>query len=175
MSKVILYIAISLDGCVADKDGGVGWLEAFGAEGEDYGYKAFLAGVGTIISGSTTYEQALTFGEWSYPDKRFIVLTRRTLPGTPPPGVEFYSGEPEPLIRDLKAQETKHIWHLGGAKSAASYANLGLIDEYIISVMPIILGGGIPLFSDFAQRAKLELVASQAYSSGVIQMTYRPR
>ena len=145
--KVILYLAMSLDGFIADKNGGVGWMdlanngEAF--EG-DYGYAAFSAEVDTVLMGMTTYRQItqeLSPGAWPYVGMECQVFTH----GAPPPDANavFTSEDPAEAVRRLKARSGRNIWVCGGAQLARRMMALDLIDVYQLTVMPVILGGDL--------------------------------
>ena len=172
MAKVILYIAQSLDGFIADKDGGVGWLDNFHVEGEDYGYNEFLDTVGVIIMGANTYRQVLTFGEWPYKDKKTVVVSRNTHPVPANAGVEFYSGSLKPLIEKLKTKAKKNIWLVGGSQLVTGFLNEGLIDEIHLFIMPVLLKKGIPLFVNLSGITHLKLTSVKSYSTGVVRINY---
>lgn len=177
MSKVRLYIATSLDGYIADRDGGVGWLDAFppsGADG-DYGYAEFYASIDCVVMGRKTYEQALTFGEW--PERKPTYVFSHDPPEGAPPRVEFIKDDPAKFIAKLWAQDQEDkgdVWLMGGGKLIASFRERGLIDEYILSVIPVLLGEGLPLFEGSQPQALLRLLATQVYTNGVVQLRYEP-
>jgi dihydrofolate reductase len=173
MGNVVLYIAASLDGYIADRDGGVGWLEPFQAQG--YGYDAFLETVGTVIMGRATYEQIPTFGvSWPYAGKKAIVFTHRTLPLFDP-SVEFYAGDPAPLVGRVESTSEKKVWLVGGAALITTFMNAALVDEMRLFVMPAFVGQGIPLFQDITLQPVLALQASVAYPNGVAELQYTVR
>ncbi len=174
MSAVILYIAASLDGYIAKADGSVDWLAIVNDEETDYGYADFYAGVDAIAMGSRTYEQVLDFEEWPYPDKRVFVFTRRMLEPLAH-DVTFTSQSPVDFVRGLDSAGLRTLWLAGGGDLVASFMEHRLIDEYIISVIPIVLGDGIPLFKSPLPEHRLELLESTDYSSGLIQLHYRNR
>jgi len=118
--RVILYIAASVDGFIATKDGGVAWLDPFNNQGEDYGYKEFMEGVDVSIMGSRTYEQTLIFDETGDDDgKKLYVITTRELPKKND-NVELYSGDLGELVNKLKATTGKNIWLVGGSQLITS-------------------------------------------------------
>jgi len=165
--KIVLYVATSLDGFIADCDGGVDWLFTDG----DYGYSAFLDGIEALIMGRKTYEQVLSFGEWPYGDKVAYVYTRSVLQGEHP-HVEFVSGDVTTFVADLRARCSKDIWLVGGAELAAAFRAQDLIDEYVLSVHPVLLGEGISLFEGTQPRVELRLKDAKSYPSGLVQLTY---
>jgi dihydrofolate reductase len=170
--QVILYIAASLDGYIAGPNGEIDWLSLVDREGEDYGYNDFYESVDAIISGSKTYELASSFSEWPYPNKPTFVFTRRRLKSERD-DVFFLSDEVDQTMKKIEAQGYGRVWLLGGGQLVRSFLQHGLIDEYIISIIPTILGGGIPLFPPTSPQQKLELISSQRYESGLVQLHYR--
>ena len=171
MRKIILYIATSLDGYIARENGDVDWLEQFEKSGENYGYQEFYKAIDITIMGNKTYKQVLRFGEFPYKDKRNIVLTRRIEIGDAK-FVEYINQNVIEFIKDLKVQDGKDIWLIGGAEIIELLHNNDLIDEYIIFIMPVSLGKGIPLFSLKANPSNFKLTFHKAYKSGVIHLVY---
>jgi len=153
MGKVILYIATSADGFIADKNGGVDWLPQPPEEDttDKVGYKALLKNVDIIIMGSKSYAQILGFGDWAWPDKTTYVFTHRTFPKAD--SIIFVNEKPSDLIAHLTAKfPEQNVWLLGGAQLITSFAQEKLIDECIITIAPVAIGTGIPLnlpYDDF--------------------------
>ena len=172
MMQVVLYIAASLDGYIAGPNGEIDWLSLVDREGEDYGYTEFYQSVDAIISGSKTYELAVSFPEWPYPGKPTFVFTRRPLKSERD-DVSFLSEEVDSAMEKIKAQGFQRVWLLGGGELVRSFLQHGLIDEYIISTIPIILGEGVPLFPPPTPEQSLELISSRQYESGLLQAHYR--
>jgi dihydrofolate reductase len=172
MSKIILYIASSLDGFIARRNGDITWLDEFNVEGEDYGYSEFLNGVDIIVMGSKTYEQLLSFCKWPYEGFKTYVLTKRNLDCVEGSEVKFYSGDLDSFVHKVKHESRKDIWLVGGAMVAQTFLRQRYIDEIILSIIPIILGDGISLFSSADVEIKLDLLRSQSYNSGVVQLHY---
>lgn len=172
MPKITLYIATSLDGYIARADGGIDWLSMVEAPGEDYGYADFYASVDAIALGSKTYELALSFGEWPYPGKPTFVFTQRNLP-CDRDDVILVTDSVETVLARLNTQGIQHLWLVGGGALVNSFLQQALIDDYIISTIPIILGAGIPLFPPPSPQIKLQLVSAQQYPSGLLQAHYR--
>lgn len=167
--KIILYIAISRDGYIADKDGGVAWLDPFNMPDEDYGYAAFLQSIDTIIMGKNTYEQMLTFGPWQYTDKTTYVLTDSSAAPIHS-NVIFTKESPDNLLQTIAFRNPKSvIWLCGGAHVAHNFHVINLIDEYVISIIPVDLNEGIALNIDLDL---LKVVSSKSYANGVEQKTY---
>ncbi len=167
MPEVKLFIATSLDGFIADRDGRVDWLFADG----DYGYVAFFDSIETLIMGRRTYEQVLGFGEWPYGEKPTYVFTRRA-PGGDHPHVRFVSGDARSLVEELQGRSSGDIWLVGGAALVSAFRELHLIDEYILSVHPVLLGDGIPLFERPLPGESLRLREEHAFESGLVQLRY---
>jgi dihydrofolate reductase len=174
MRKIKLYIATSLNGKVAKKDGSVDWLESIpNPEQIDYGYAEFYNSIDTTIQGFNTYKQIIDWGiDFPYSKKKNYVLTKKQ--GLQPTEfVEFISKNHIDFIQGLKNQKGADIWLIGGGQINTMLLNAGLIDEFQIFVMPIVLSDGIELFETFPTETQLELIESQSYSTGAIEMKYK--
>ena len=165
---VIYYVATSLDGFIARRDGSVDWLFTEG----DYGYSAFYERIDALVMGSKSYKQVLTFGEWPYPGKTSYVFTREGLK-TDRDDVVFVSDQPDNFLTQLEAKGYKKIWLMGGAELATSFLRQGRIDEYILSIHPVILGEGIPLVYSSIPQEDLRLMKSKQYPDGLLQVRYQ--
>jgi dihydrofolate reductase len=178
MSHLILYIACSLDGYIARPDGSVDWLDPFNQIGsEDYGYRELLRRCGAIIMGANSYRQVLTFGPWPYAGIPCYVLTHRPPAVLADPLVRTYAGSLAALVRKLKKTTdgdppARDIWLVGGAQVAGQFVGKGLVDEYIISVIPMLLGRGVPLWLETGPERKLKLLGVKSFPSGVVQVRY---
>ena len=169
--KVVLYIAESLDGFIAKEDNDISWLSIVEKTNEDYGYNDFVNTIDTVIMGRKTYEKVLSFGiEFPHKYKKCYVLSR-TLEGTNE-NVQFYDGNINGLIKILKSESGKSIFVDGGAEVVREFRNENLIDEYIISIIPVLLGKGIRLFKDADMENKLKLIESKVFDSGLVQLRY---
>ena len=169
--KVILFIAMSLDGFVAKSDGDISFLSMVEKAGEDYGYSKFLESADTIVIGRKTYEKILSMGiEQPYGDRKVIVLTRNPHPETDQ--INYFSGNLQDLILTLKSQKGKHIYCDGGAETIHQLLLDDLIDEMIISVIPILLGNGVRLFGQNSPERKLHLIKSTSFEKGLVQLHY---
>lgn len=171
---VTLYIATSVDGYIADEEGNVDWLEGFQGESTDdedvEGFTEFFESVDCLVMGATTYEQVLTFGEWPYDDKPTYVFTHRDLsPATD--SVEFVNRSVVDLSRDLK-QEYDQIWLVGGAQLAQTFLDEHEIDELRLSLVPVLLGGGVPLFDRKYNRQRLRLLDTDVHDTGIVEHHY---
>ena len=173
MRKIILYAAISLDSKIAKSDGSIDWLHKIpNPSNSDYGYAEFLESIDTTLMGNKTYQQIRGFGiDFPYKGKKNFVLTRNTA-SKEDENVNFISENIGDFIRDLKLANGKNIWLIGGAQINTLLLQEGLIDEIRVFVMPVILGGGIPLFQDGCVEASLELIKSENFDSGVVGLTY---
>ncbi|MEY3499959.1 MAG: dihydrofolate reductase family protein [Bacteroidota bacterium] len=169
--KVILYIAMSLDGYIATKDNSIDFLSMIEQEGEDYGYNNFVKSVDAVIIGRKTYEKVIAMGyEYPHKDKDVYILTRTAKPSIG--NFKFYTDDLSRLVNDLKSQPGKNIYCDGGAEIANELMKNNLVDEFIISVIPILLGDGIKLFKDGRPAQRLELISSKYYDKGLTQLHY---
>lgn len=183
MTKISLYIAISLDGFIADAGGGVGWLPEGDADGntdggDDCGYADFYATVSALIMGRRTYDQVRQFGDWPYPGKPVYVFSTRPADEAPPAGVRFVQTSAVDFARTVVPQHADGtLWLVGGANLAEQFRIAGLIDEYRVFVIPVILGRGIPLFSGEGNvdPTPLRLAATQTYGGGIVMLRYCPQ
>jgi len=174
MSKVKLYIAMSLDGKIAKLNDDVSWLDEIpNPDKSDYGYYSFYEKIETIIMGNGTYKFIQNMDiEFPYKGKRCYVLTRdRSLQDNI--DVNFVSAEKSiELVAQLKKEEGGDNWLVGGGQANTLFANNSLIDEIIIHVIPIVIGDGIPLFGDRLNKKMLTLLSSKSYQSGVVELIY---
>lgn len=169
--KVILYIAASVDGYIADETGGIDFLSAAQTSGEDYGYDKFIKSVDTIIWGRKTYDKLLSFGiPFPYKNMKCYVLSR-TKTGRDE-NVQFFNGDIGELIGGLRKHEGKNIYCDGGAELVFECMKSDLVDEFIITIVPVLVGGGIALFKPGRQKMTLRLVESRSFPSGVVQLHY---
>jgi dihydrofolate reductase len=169
--KLILYIAMSLDGFIAKQDGDIGFLSQVEKEGEDYGYSTFMNSVDTIIVGRKTYDKILSMNiDWPYGSRDVYVLTRTAKPDSG--NLHFYSGNITDLISNLKSQEGKYIYCDGGAETVHQLLMEDLLDEMIISIIPVLLGDGISLFKGGLKEKKLRLVSVDSFEKGLVQIHY---
>lgn len=176
MRKVILYIAMSLDGYIADKQGGVAWLNGQEKEGEKYdSYSEFIKDMDTVILGWNTYHQIVTElspKKWVYADLKSYVITHKK--GLSKENIVFTERAPSEIIKQLKKEQGKGIWICGGASIAQQLMQDDLIDEYYISVMPTILGSGIRLFDKESIEIQLKLIDTHEVN-GMIDLIYKRR
>lgn len=170
--KVIVYVAQSLDGYIARVDGRIDWLSAVEKSGEDYGYAAFMNQVDTVFMGRKTYEQVLGFGiEFPHKNKECYVLSRSLIGKDK--HVHYVQGNLAPFLHSLKEKPGGNIFVDGGAETIDLFRRLGLIDEYVISILPVLLGSGLPLFQSGDLEEELILMEAKSFSTGLVQLHYR--
>lgn len=170
--KVILYIATSLDGYIAKPNDDIGFLSIVEQEGQDYGYGNFIKSIDTVIVGRKTYDKILSMGyDFPHADKDAYIITRISKPSIG--SVKFYTGNLKELVDKLKTKKGKNIYCDGGAEIANELMKENLIDEFIISVLPILVGDGTKLFKDGRPEQKLELISTQQFEKGLVQLHYK--
>jgi len=169
--QLIYYVAISADGFISRPDGRVDWLDPFQSSGEDYDYAAFYESVDAMIMGRITYEQMLGFGTWPYANKRSWVLSSNAL-ATSHPDIAPTSETPAALARRLAAQGHRRVWLVGGAITAAGFERERLITDYIVTVIPLLLGQGRPLIDSTLEPRRLTLAETRRFSNNVLQLHY---
>lgn len=182
-SRVTIHMAASLDGFIARRDGTVDWLEttdeyAGGDTMEPEVVDAFLKTIDCYVMGSRTYETALRFEArglgWPYGDKPTFVLTRRDLPRTRD-AVEFYSGDLASFVNGRLGPAFRSIWFVGGGTVSGECLRLGLADEVRYSILPVLIGDGIPFFERLDRDVALHLAEVKAYRSGTVALRYAVR
>lgn len=171
--KVSVFIAASLDGYIARSDGGLDWLEGPTDPDEDYGYTDFMATVDALVMGRLTFEKVATFPEWPYPGKRVIVLSRtlRTLPPAFGDLAELRRDLPVDLVEHLRREGCTRVYVDGGLTIQA-FLDAGLLTDLTLTRIPVLLGGGIPLFGTLQRDVRLQHQATRAYPAGLVQSTY---
>ncbi|MDH5511380.1 MAG: dihydrofolate reductase family protein [Nitrospinota bacterium] len=165
---VSLFIATSLDGFIASQDGGVDWL----FHDQDYGYSEFYTSVDTVLLGRKTFDQSLSLAENPFNGKRAFVFTRSRR-ASRTPETDFIRDDPVEFTRALKTQPGGKIWLVGGAQVNGLLMKAGLIDEIIISIHPVVIGRGIPLFDQEAGAWQYSLAGSKVFDTGLAQLIYR--
>jgi dihydrofolate reductase len=171
---VVYFVACSLDGFIADAEGGVGWLEPFQAGDTDYGYADFLAEVGDVVMGRRTYERLLGFGvRYPYADKAGWVLSSDRTLERADESVTVTDEPAEGLVARLKYSDAEgSVWLVGGGALAGSLFDAGLIDEMRVFVMPSTLGEGIRMLGRPRGSRRLELVRVHEWTGGVVELRY---
>jgi len=167
--KMKLFIANSLDGYIARPDGSVDWLFTDG----DYGMRNFFKTVDTALMGRKTYDWSLNFGGApdAFKGMTYYVFSRSHR-SEAAEGVQFVSGDLQSFVESLRQAEGKDIWLMGGGELVESFLKERLIDEIILTIHPIILGTGIPLFHGETQQTDLKLIKCKSYKSGIVQVHY---
>jgi dihydrofolate reductase len=172
MRKVILYIAMTLDGYIAKKNGDISFLEVVENKGEDYGYTKFIKTINTVIMGRKTFEKVKSFGiPYPHSNINSYIITRNKKPAEE--NIIFYNGELKLLIGNLKKEKGKDIFVDGGAEVVNGLMKLDLIDEFIISIIPVFLGDGIRLFKNGRPESNLELINTTSYEKGPVVLHYK--
>ncbi|HMV70394.1 MAG TPA: dihydrofolate reductase family protein [Myxococcota bacterium] len=166
--SVHVFIAASLDGFIAREDGGIDWLDRVARDGEDYGYGAFSASVDTLVIGRGTWDTVAGFPDWPYAGRRVIVLSHRPL--TPRADEERRSGDLAALLDRLGDEGARSVYLDGGQVIRQAIA-AGLVDTLTVSVIPVTLGAGRPLFGPSPERA-WRLLEARSWNSGLAQLRY---
>lgn len=172
VARLVYYVAQSIDGFIADPDDGVGFLDEIPPpEGEDYGYGAFYAGIDSLIMGRGTYDFVERAGvDWPYPGKPSWVMTGRTLPSERD-DITVTSKSPREVLTEVRARGLTQTWLVGGGSLAGAFENEGLLDQWIITIAPFVLGAGVPLAAG-VKPTRLALTSHTAYASGFVQLVY---
>jgi dihydrofolate reductase len=169
-----IYIAASLDGFIADANGGLDWLINIpNPEQSDYGFAEFMEQVDAVVMGRNTFEQVMAFGEWPY-TKTVFVLSRQlqTLPAHLAGKAELLSGQPAEIVERLGQRGYRDLYVDGGV-TIQSFLKEDLIDQMILTQVPILLGAGFPLFGQIGRQLKFEHLKSETLPAGLVKNTYR--
>jgi dihydrofolate reductase len=187
MSGVVYYAAMTLDGYIAEADDTIEWLTGFeavppaeGVETVEGGYTDFYDEIGALVSGSVTYEWILGHiergGSWPYPGRPYWVLSTRELPQPAGGEVTVVDASVTDLYGELAAAAGKRkLWVVGGGNVASQFADAGLLDEVWVTVVPVVLGTGKPLFDRRLPGPPLQLTAALPRPSGMLELRYRSR
>lgn len=175
--KVTIHMVSSLDGMIAKWDNSVSWFETSsiyenGVVGEDP--EEFLKNIDCYVMGSKTYELALELSKeygWAYGDKPTAVLTNRKLQ-THRQNIEFFSGDLNQFVNEILKPKYENVWVVGGAMLVRDFIRLKLVDEIRVSILPIILGDGLPFFDHIGQEQVLQLKDAKAYKNGMVELCY---
>ena len=173
--KTSVYIAASLDGFIARENGDLDWLSKFNNDSseEDYGFQEYMNSIDTVVMGRNKFEMVVSSGKWRYENKLFIVLSSKKIqiPGNFPPTIEIFTGLLSDLIQNLTARGKGHVY-VDGGKTIQGFLNANLIQEIIITRIPILLGKGIPLFGPVLEDINLKLLESRTFENGFVQSRY---
>ena len=171
MGRFSVFIATTLDGFIARSDGSsIDFLSIVEREGEDYGYAKFFDSIDTLVVGRKTYETALTFPSWPHGGKRVVVMTSKSR--VPKYDETFFSGTATDLAVSLG--DRKRVYVDGGSVIRQFLAEK-ILTDVTLSILPIMIGSGVRLFEGLANDAKLDLVRSESFESGLVQLEYVPR
>jgi dihydrofolate reductase len=171
--NVIVHIATSADGYIARPDGDLEWLTSRPAPKGFYGMNAFMKSIDTMLLGRKTYDVSLRMGAKFDSKSRSIVFSRHAPPADAPSGVEFANGAIGPFVSRLREQPGKDIWLMGGGELIASFLDEQAIDEFVISVVPVFIGDGIPLIARRHRHVPLDLHSVERFEDGLVQLHYR--
>jgi dihydrofolate reductase len=166
--KVVLFIAASLDGCIAGPRGEIDWL----FDDQDYGYAAFYSGVELLAMGRRTYAACAAFPDWPYPGKPCHVFTRSQALA-PDPRIAPCRDDPAVFVARERDRGEGTIWLVGGAELAGAFLERDLVDEIVLSIHPLVLGAGIPLVRGLTARRGFALLDCRRFDSGLVQLSYR--
>jgi dihydrofolate reductase len=170
-----VYIATSLDGFIADRSGGLDWLTSVpNPTGGDFGFAEFMAGIDALVMGRVTFETVAGFGAWPYDKPVFVVSNSlAAIPATLQGKAELIHGEPSALLRTLRARGHERLY-IDGGRTIQGFLAADLVDELIITRVPVLLGGGFPLFGPLAGPLDFEHVSSELLgTSGLVKSRYR--
>ena len=173
--NVIVHIGTSADGYIARPDGDLEWLTSRPKPKGFYGMSTFMTSIDTKLLGRKTYERSLRLGAKFDSKSRTIVFSRHAPPADAPSGVEFANGAIGPFVSSLREQPGKDIWLMGGGEIIASFLDAQAIDEFVISVVPIFIGDGIPLTARRHRHIPLSLRSTEKFEDGLVQLRYAVR
>ncbi|HAP36886.1 MAG TPA: hypothetical protein DCQ28_13490 [Bacteroidetes bacterium] len=173
MRKIILYIASSLDGFIADQNNNLDWLTVYTG---NYGYEDFISTVDTVLCGRKTYDEVVKMGVTNpHPNQMNYVFTHSPKHYHSSTNILFTDRNPIELAKELLQQEGKDIFLVGGGELIRSLMKMKLVDEIILFIVPIILGNGIPMFKEHHTRINFETVSVKKYDDGMIALRLRKR
>jgi dihydrofolate reductase len=174
--KASIFVATSIDGFIAREEGAIDWLSSTGnaKSGEDYGYRDFLNSVDAIVMGRNTFKQVLSFASWPYGKKPVIVLSNRKLkiPENLSKTVSSMNESPQEVVKQLGKLGFKHLY-IDGGKTIQGFLKEGLIQQLIITMVPILIGTGIPLFGSLSHDVKLDHIETSQFDDGLVQCRYK--
>ena len=171
--NVIVNLATSADGYIARPDGDLEWLTSRPKPKGFYGMGEFMKSVDTKLLGRKTYEAGLRMGGSFDSKSQYIVFSRHAAPADAPSSVEFVSSPIGPFVSRLREQPGKDMWLMGGGELIASFLDEHAIDEFVITVVPVFIGDGIPLIAPRHRHVPLDLRAVERFEDGVVQLRYR--
>lgn len=169
----IVYIATSLDGYIAKKDGGIDWLlEIPNPEESDFGFGEFMKNIDAVAMGRNTFEVVAAFDIWPYTKLVFVLSsTLKSIPEKLIGKAELIQGDPISVLKELNSRNYFNLY-VDGGKTIQQFLKLNLIDEMIITQIPILLGEGIPLFGALAKEQKFKLIKSEILVNALVKNHY---
>ena len=173
-TQIVYSAGVSLDGYIADANDGVDWLHDAMVKGESYGLDAFQKSIDAVLMGSRTYEKSLELGAGFSGKTPTWVFTQRPLKGKGK-ALTFTPDTPAAVADEMSRRGLKRAWLMGGGKLASSFLAAGLIDEISLGVMPVVLGGGVPLFGGGIKPTHLQLIESTPFKGGAFGLRFAPR
>lgn len=176
--STVVYCAVSLDGFIARPDGGIDWLgdpseDEATDENEDYGWAEFISGIDHILMGRATFEKVLELGTWPYEGKSLTVLstTLRELPDGLPDEWGIANGAPGEILEGLAAQGVRRVY-VDGGRTVQGFLAEDLIDELVLTTIPVLIGGGIPLFGSLCEDLQWIHTSTRTFSNGLVKNHY---
>lgn len=171
--ELIYFVAQSVDGYITDLSGSVDWLQDFEQESEDYGYHTFYKSIDSIVMGGNTYRFIRQFSNWPYPNLPCWVFSKRPFK---PDDEQIIRTQQSPaeVLNKVRQKGYFRTWLVGGGRLAHSFLTDRLITRYILTIIPVILGGGTPVIVDPQVKSRLLLEEKRVFSCGVVQLTYTP-
>jgi dihydrofolate reductase len=170
----IVYIATSIDGFIAKKDGGIDWLfKVPNPDKSDFGYNDFIKNIDAIVMGRNTFELVLTFGSWPYNKPVFVLSkTLKSIPNNLEGKAEILNETPRSVVKELNSRKYFNLY-IDGGKTIQGFLKQELIDEIIIARIPILLGDGIPLFDILTKEQKYEHIKTDIFNNALVKSHYR--
>ncbi|MAU12239.1 MAG: deaminase [Anaerolineaceae bacterium] len=172
--KISVFIATSVDGYISRPDGDIQWLHDVEQvpEGDDAGYGEFTSTIDVLVMGSGSFEKILEFPEWPYP-MPVVVLSKslKEVPAHLQEKVRIESASPQELVTKLAAEGYKHVY-LDGGKVIQSFIRAGLVDDMIVTQIPVLIGAGRPLFGELEKDVNLRHEWTKTWDNGFVQSKY---
>lgn len=169
MPEVVVYIAHSIDGLIADRDGSIDWLKPFDAQ--DYGFDAFLAGIDAVVMGSTTYRECRRAGDWPYRGKACFVMSKG--PRIDEDGLAVFDDRTVVEIAvDCERAGLRRIWVVGGGGPIRAFLDAGLVRRMHLFQIPVVLGSGTPLWTPGRRSWEARTIRSIAHANGVVETVH---
>lgn len=170
--RIIVHIASSADGYIARRDGELDWLTSRPAPKGFYGLPEFSRSIDAKILGRQTFDLSVKMGAKFGGDDAHYVFSRQAPPASIPRGVTFVTESIATFVERLRKEPGKNIWMMGGGNLIASFLDAGAIDEFIITVIPIFIGEGVPLIAPRHRDVPLHLVSAKPFPDSVVQLHY---